>query len=89
MRDLGLKFKPIPDKGFKWAAIAMQTSWVTGTRNLPLSTPVLPSHEAVGLFSMPDVLYVGPPSFNLKLHFLQLKPNTLLCPCPYVTSYLL
>ncbi len=58
------------------SAIAMQTSWLTGTRNLPLLTLVLPSHEAAGLSSMPDVLSVGPPSFNLKLHFPQLKPNT-------------
>ncbi len=66
----------------------MQTSQGCGTRHLHLWTPVLPSHEVVGTFSMQDALSLGPPNFNPKLHCPLLKLSTLQCHKLYVTSFL-
>ncbi len=59
------------------SATVMQTSQGCGTRHLHLRTPVLPSHEVVGSFSMQDALSLGPPSFNPKLHCPLLKLSIL------------
>ena len=73
--DLGLHFKPDSTKGFE--CTVMQTSQGCGTRHLHLWTPVLPSHEVVGLSSMQDALSLGPTNFNPKLQCPLLKLSIL------------
>jgi hypothetical protein len=66
----------------------MQTSQGGGTRHLHLWTPVLPSHNVVGSFSMQDALSLGPANFNPKLNCPLLKLSKLQCHKLYVMSFL-
>ncbi len=84
--------KKTPDLGLRLnqalSATVMQTSQGYGTRHLHLWTPVHPSHEVVGSFSMLDALSQGPPNFNPKLHCPLLKLSILQCHKLYMTSFL-
>jgi hypothetical protein len=60
----------------------MQTSQGCETRHSHLWTPLPPSHEVVGSFSMQDALSLGPPNFNPKLQCPLLKLRILQCHIP-------
>ncbi len=68
-------------------ASVMLISLDFGTRCSHWSILALPSHKAAGSSSMPVAESLGPQNFNLKLHSLLLRPNTLLCPRHYVMSF--
>jgi hypothetical protein len=84
--DLGLHFKPDPNKRFEcYCDEDFSGLW---NKALAPVNPTLPSHKVVGSSSMQDALSLGPPNFNPKLHFPQLRLSTLQCPIFYVKSFL-
>jgi len=86
-RDLGLKFKPDPKKGFECYCDAdFSGNW---NKAFAPVDPVLPSQEAVGSSSAQDAPSPGLLNLSHKSPYLLLKPSTSLCHNLYVTSFLL
>jgi hypothetical protein len=84
-RDLRLKFKPDPGKGFECYCDAdLSGYW---NRSSLKWIQVLPSQAVARSSSMQHVLSVGPPNFNHKLPSLQQKLSTSPCHRLFVTSF--
>jgi hypothetical protein len=86
-RNLGLKFKPDPKKGFKCYCDAN----ITGNWNKAFASvdPSTAKSQSGWIIFYAGCLSPGLPNFSHKLHFLPRRPNTSLCHNLYVTSSLL
>ncbi len=85
-RNLGLKFKPDPKKGFEcYCDTNFSGNW---NKVFAPMDPSTAKSQVVGSSSMQDALSHGLINFSHKLLYLLQKASTLLCHNPYMTTSL-